>query len=78
MKEIIWSGELKDEHYDEFVFRGAVSDAFAVDSMVYIPVVQECASKAERWIEVPAEGQNASDLRYPAPAVKIIKGGHSH
>jgi uncharacterized protein YcnI len=78
VKEIIWSGELLDAHYDEFVFRGTMSDAFAVDSTVYVPVVQECANGAERWIEIPAEGQSAGDLRYPAPGVKIISGSHGH
>lgn len=78
VKEIIWSGALLDAHYDEFVFRGTLSDAFPVDSIVHFPVVQECATKAERWIEIPADGQSAGDLRYPAPGVKIISGSHGH
>ena len=78
VKEIVWTGELPDAFYDEFVFRGTMSDAFAVDQVVYIPVVQECANGAERWIEIPAEGQKSSDLASPAPGVKIFKGSHSH
>ena len=76
VQEITWTGELPDAFYDEFVFRGTVTDAFPVDTMLYIPVVQECASKAERWIEIPAAGQSAEDLEGPAPGVKVIAGGH--
>ena len=75
--EITWTGELPDAWYDEFVFRGTVTDAFAVDSMLYIPVVQECADGSVRWIETPAEGQDAHDLPHPAPAVKVV-AGHDH
>ncbi|NBN65127.1 DUF1775 domain-containing protein [Microvirga tunisiensis] len=76
VKEIIWSGgELLDEHYDEFVFRGRFTDKLEADKVLYIPAVQECATKAERWIEIPAEGQDPDSLAMPAPGVKIIKGG---
>lgn len=71
VQEIIWTGELPDEWYDEFVFRGRVTEDIAVDSMVYIPVVQECANGNHRWIEVPAEGQSADDLESPAPGVRV-------
>lgn len=78
VKEVVWTGELLDEHYDEFVFRANITDAFAVGSMVYFPTVQECANGAERWIEIPAEGQDAHDLEGPAPGVKIVEPGHEH
>ncbi|MCB1340211.1 MAG: DUF1775 domain-containing protein [Pseudooceanicola sp.] len=74
---ITWTGELPDDWYDEFIFRGMVTDAFAVDSMVFIPVVQDCADGAERWIEIPAEGQDPHDLEMPAPGFRVIAGpGH--
>lgn len=78
--EIVWTGELLDEHYDEFVFRGRLTEALPVNETLYIPVVQECANGAERWIEVPAAGQTTRDLRYPAPGLKILpaSGGHRH
>ena len=78
VKEVVWTGELLDEHYDEFVFSARITDAFAVGSMVYFPTVQECANGAERWIEIPAEGQDAHDLEGPAPGVKIVEPGHEH
>ena len=72
VKELIWSGELLDEHYDEFIWRGRFTDALPAGEMLYIPVVQECASAAERWIEIPAEGQSSRDLPYPAPGVMVV------
>jgi len=41
-------------------------------------VVQECDGAAERWIEVPKDGQSADDLESPAPALTVTapKGGH--
>jgi len=73
VKEVIWSGgPLLDEHYDEFVLRGRVADLPA-GTMLWFKTVQECPNGAERWIEIPAEGQKASDLKYPAPGLKVIE-----
>jgi uncharacterized protein YcnI len=47
--EITWTGgELPDEWYDEFVFRARLA-GFAPGSVVYFPVVQECAGGVHRW-----------------------------
>ena len=78
VKELIWTGELSNDYYDEFVFRGRLTADLAVGSTVYFPTVQECANGAERWIEIPAEGQNPDDLEGPAPAVKLIEATHGH
>lgn len=71
VQEIVWSGELDDAHYDEFVFRGRITDTAEAGRMLYVPVVQECADDAERWIEIPAEGQSDDDLQMPAPGVMV-------
>lgn len=71
VREIVWSGELADGHYDEFVFRGRITDATEAGSMLYVPIVQECADAAERWIEIPQEGQSSDDLAGPAPGVMV-------
>lgn len=78
VKEIVWTGELPDEYYDEFVFRGTLAATLPVGSTVNFPVVQECATKAERWIEIPAEGQGADDLDSPAPGVTVTAPVEGH
>ncbi|TVS04498.1 MAG: DUF1775 domain-containing protein [Rhodobacteraceae bacterium] len=85
VREIIWEGNLPDAFYDEFVFRARFTEALPAGELVYIPIVQECADGAARWIEIPAEGQSTQDLAYPAPAVMVRPAadhghdqGHSH
>jgi uncharacterized protein YcnI len=71
VREIVWTGKLLDEHYDEFVFRGQLPDRPAGE-MLYFPVVQECeGGKFERWIEIPAAGKKADDYKFPAPGLKL-------
>ncbi len=74
VKEVVWSGgNLLDENYDEFVFRGALSKDLAPNTTMYFPVVQECPDKAfERWIEIPAEGKTSADYKKPAPGLKLL------
>jgi uncharacterized protein YcnI len=76
--EIAWTGgDLPDDWYDEFVFRARLTD-FPVGSIVYFPIVQECADGAvQRWIEIPEPGKSADDYAEPAPGVTITaKTGH--
>lgn len=72
VREVIWTGKLLDEHYDEFVVRGYLSDALEPGSRLYIPVVQECETGTHRWIEIPAPGKSADDYKEPAPSVKLL------
>lgn len=74
IREIEWSGgTLEDTHFDEFTFRAKVrSDVTA--SEIFVPVVQQCKTGAERWIEVPTSGRSASDLQFPAPSIKVRSG----
>lgn len=71
VKELIWTGELPDAYFDQFAFRGKLTETLPVGTTVYFPVVQECANGADRWIETPADGQDANDLENPAPGLKI-------
>lgn len=71
VKEIVWTGRLLDEHYDEFVFRGYLIDQLSAGTVLYFPVVQECEQGVERWIEIPEPGKNADDYQYPAPGVTL-------
>jgi len=73
VREIVWSGgELADAHYDEFVFRGTLADTLEPGTVLYFPVVQECANGAERWIEIPEDGGSAREFRKPAPGLKLL------
>ncbi|GJE16932.1 DUF1775 domain-containing protein [Methylobacterium marchantiae] len=73
VKTITWSGgSLPDDQVDEFTFLARVSDAFAPGATIHFPVEQDCASKTTRWSEIPAAGQDAHALKFPAPAVMIV------
>jgi uncharacterized protein YcnI len=76
--EVIWTGELPDAFYDEFVFRGMLTEGLEPGTELFFPVVQECGGKAERWIELPAVGQDPDSLEYPAPGLRLLPaaGGH--
>jgi periplasmic copper chaperone A len=80
VKEIIWKdGSLPDDEYDEFVFRAFLTEGLPVGEILYLPVVQEGPEgAAERWIEIPAEGQSSDDLESPAPGIRLLekRGGH--
>ncbi len=71
--EIRWTGgSLDDKAYDEFVFDGFVASELTPGTTLYVPVVQLCGDEAERWIELPAQGQKSEDLKYPAPGVILV------
>jgi periplasmic copper chaperone A len=80
VKEIVWSGgNLGDDEYDEFVVRVFLTKDLPVGQMLYFPIVQECPEgAAERWIEIPKEGQDPHDLEGPAPGIKLIEKPHAH
>ena len=71
VKEVSWTGNLPDAHYDEFVINGFIAkDAAAAGTTVYFPVVQECESGVHRWIEIPKAGSH-EHLNEPAPAIRL-------
>lgn len=80
VREIVWSGgELPDEWYDEFTFRGAVGADLVAGSTIYFPTVQECDGAKEAWIDVTG----AAEASNPAPGLKITEAsahamGHHH
>jgi periplasmic copper chaperone A len=74
VEEIDWTGgRLPDDFYDEFVFVGRLTD-FAPGTVLSFPTVQECDGAVERWIQIPAPGQNPDDLETPAPQLTVIEG----
>lgn len=75
--EITWSGgNLPDDFYDEFVFRGTIAGSLEVGTTLYFPAVQVCANGEATWIEIPVEGQ--PEPEGPAPGVKLIEAGEHH
>ncbi|MDR6292246.1 uncharacterized protein YcnI [Inquilinus ginsengisoli] len=73
VKEVVWSGgNLPDEFYDEFVFRGYLTADLKPDTKLYFPVVQECEKGTDRWIEIPAEGKDPDDYETPAPGIRLL------
>ena len=70
--EIVWTGELPDAFYDEFVFRGLLTPGLEAGSRLSFPVVQECADKTDRWIQIPAAGQDPDSLEQPAPGLTLL------
>ena len=78
--EVVWSGgNLPDDEYDEFVVRGSLGPDLKVGSKVWFLVVQECTDgDAERWIEIPAEGQSVDDLGKPALGLTITEKTSGH
>ncbi len=74
VQEVDWSGgSLPDEFYDEFVLRGQLSADLPAGETLYFPVVQECEGGAvDRWIAIPAAGQDADSLEFPAPGLKLL------
>lgn len=77
VKEIVWTGKLLDEHYDEFVFSAYVARENEPGTL-YFPVTQTCEKGEIAWIETPAAGQDAHALKSPAPALVILAQGMSH
>jgi periplasmic copper chaperone A len=72
VKEIIWTGRLADDSFEDFVFAGFLADSLHPGSPIYFPTYQECEKGSHRWIEIPAPGQSAHDLSHPAPALMLL------
>jgi uncharacterized protein YcnI len=71
-REIVWTGKLPDEYYDEFILNTYLAADLKPGTTLYFPVVQECEKGVERWIEIPAAGQSEDGLESPAPGVKLL------
>lgn len=66
--EIVWKdGNLPNEWYDEFVFRGTFAGTLEPGKF-YFPAIQECAGGEEAWIDVT--GDENADM--PAPSVELV------
>ncbi|MBJ3785922.1 YcnI family copper-binding membrane protein [Devosia sediminis] len=74
VQEIVWSGgNLPNEWYDEFVFRGTFAPTLEPGTF-YFPAIQECANGEEAWVDVTG----AEDAEMPAPSVELVRGAAGH
>ena len=71
VREVVWSGKLADDNYDEFVVSTYLTGSLKPDTMLYFPVVQECEQGVSRWIEIPQDGK-PRDSKSPAPGLKLV------
>lgn len=77
VRQIIWTGELPDEFYDEFVFRGTIAPDLAPGTVLYFPATQTCADGSVSWVEIPQKG--GEKPAHPAPGVTVSAGeAHTH
>lgn len=72
VKEVIWTGKLLDENYDEFVVSGQLAGDLQPNTIMYFPTIQECEVGIHRWIEIPEPGKSAHDYKEPAPGLKLL------
>jgi periplasmic copper chaperone A len=82
--EISWTAKtaadaLPDAFYDEFVLRGTTPTA---PGPLWFKVVQTCEKGTTAWVEVPAKGTHAHELKAPAALLEVIDvqaaGEHAH
>lgn len=67
---VTWTGgPLPDAHYDEFVMQFQVT---AAPGTLWIPVEQFCEKGRNPWTEVPAAGQDAHSLKFPAVRLDVL------
>ena len=78
VKEVVWSGgKLPDEFYDEFVFEAFLTDSLPSGTTIYFPVIQQCETRIERWIEIPEPGKTPDDYEHAAPALALVPNAGS-
>lgn len=75
VKEIVWKdGNLPNEWYDEFVFRGSFAGSLQPGKF-YFPTIQECANGEEAWIDVTGN----DDAEKRAPSLELVEDtAHGH
>jgi uncharacterized protein YcnI/copper(I)-binding protein len=81
VREITWSGRLADDYYDEFVFVGFMAKTLKDGGRLHFPTIQECEQGQQAWADIPAAGQSSHDVKFPAPALRLVQAqapAHEH
>lgn len=69
VKEIVWSGKLPDDNYDEFIFIGTISKDLQDGTKLYFPTVQECEKGTANWTDIPTGSERVAA---GAPVVRVV------
>ena len=69
VREVVWTGRLLDEHYDEFVVRMKLPDT--PGATLLFPVIQACEQGEQRWVESAGPGRPAGHDRMTAPLLRL-------
>lgn len=74
--EISWTGgNLPNEFFDEFTFRGTFGAELEEGSTFHFPVIQTCGSLEDAWIDQSGD----HDVEFPAPSVTLSPAAeHAH
>lgn len=73
VREVTWTGgPLPDEYFDEFVLGTFIAGEAEPGRAIYFPAHQRCETGEQRWSEIPAAGQSAHDLKFPAPRLTLV------
>ncbi len=76
VSRISWTGgNLPGDFYDEFVFQTRIA---AQPGKLYFKVTQQCAQGSNNWVEIPADGQDAHSLKFPAAVLQVTEPGQAH
>ncbi len=72
VREVIWSGKLGDEFFDEFMFEAFLADTLPAGEVLYFPTYQQCEKGEWQWTQIPAPGEDAHKLATPAPGIRLL------
>ena len=65
-------GPLPDSEFETF---GILMQLPNQPGTLYFPTVQQCVKGTNKWINIPAAGQQWHDVKEPAPFVRVIADG---
>lgn len=72
VKKVVWSGgSLADDRFDEFTFMSKLPEDKEI-MRIFFPVTQTCGAVTVHWNEVAKAGQNAHELKNPAPSLDLM------
>jgi len=74
---LTYSGNLPDDFFDQFIFRGTVDPDLEPGTPLFFIVTQSCADGQVSWSELPNPADPNAKLTHPAPAITVAAPVHS-